>query len=239
MILNLRFFWGNSLRRKSMVKKEIRGKFILNLSLIFLLTIFSFPAFGQDIKPEEFSATGAKAESSEKGKPATSTEKPVSETPPNPEEAPGAPPSESPAEQAEKVFNPAVSVGDEAEQAQIILDKYPYKLAKEKDPFRPLIDKPMPIVMQSTKPVLDRPILPNTPPAPPPPPPLKLIVQGIVGNDAERLAMIFFENELIVVKKDEEVKGKFKVVDILPDKVVIYSNKEQMRRKFPIGGGKE
>ena len=79
---------------------------------------------------------------------------------------------------------------------------------------------------------------PMAAPPPPPPPPLKLSVQGIVGNDGERLAMIIFENEMKTVKKDEDVKGKFKVVDILPDKVVVYSNKEQMRRTFPIGGGK-
>ena len=45
--------------------------------------------------------------------------------------------------------------------------------------------------------------------------------------------------ELRVMKKDDEVNGKFKLVDILPDKVVVYSIKEQMRRTFPIGGGKE
>ena len=51
--------------------------------------------------------------------------------------------------------------------------------------------------------------------------------------------MIVFENKNYTIQKDQVVDGKFKVVDILTDKLIIYSNKEQMRRTFPIGGGKE
>ena len=78
-----------------------------------------------------------------------------------------------------------------------------------------------------------------SPPPPPPPKPIQLFVSGIVGNDQERLAIVKFENELRTIARDDVVKGQFKVVDILPDRVVIYSNREQMRRTFPLGGGKD
>jgi len=80
---------------------------------------------------------------------------------------------------------------------------------------------------------------PPKPPPPPPPKPIQLFVQGVCGNENERLAMIVFENKNYTIQKDQVVDGKFKVVDILTDKLIIYSNKEQMRRTFPIGGGKE
>ena len=128
---------------------------------------------------------------------------------------------------------------DEADQVETLTEKFPFKFEKEKDPFKPIVEKkvaqlpvaPPPSSIKKTS------YSSNQPPAPPPPPPLKLQLTGVVGNDSERLAMIMFENELKIVKKDEEVKGKFKVVEILPDKVVVYSNKEQMRRTFPLGQG--
>jgi hypothetical protein len=130
-------------------------------------------------------------------------------------------------------------VDDESIQADQIEGAHPYKLEKEKDPFKPLIEKPKPILIDREKQI--RPPTPTPTPGPTTPPvvPLKLAVQGIVGNESERLAMILYENQFYVLKKDQDVKGKFKVVDILTDKVVIYSILEQLRRTFPIGGGKE
>jgi len=48
-----------------------------------------------------------------------------------------------------------------------------------------------------------------------------------------------FENKFLTLKKNDTVDGKFKVVDILPDKIVIYSNREKIRRSFNVGGGSE
>lgn len=131
---------------------------------------------------------------------------------------------------------------DEADQVENLVEKFPFKLEKDlKDPFKPIVEKKVAALPQvaAPKPMLAKNAGSNAAPPPPPPPPLKMMVTGVCGNDADRLAMVMFENELITIKKDQEVKGKFKVVDILSDKVVVYSNKEQMRRTFPIGGGKE
>ncbi|MBF0546602.1 MAG: hypothetical protein HQM08_19305 [Candidatus Riflebacteria bacterium] len=126
----------------------------------------------------------------------------------------------------------------ETEQIETILQASKFKLEKEaKDPFRPLIEKkikppPAPPPMPKG---------PSGPPKPPPPPavkPLQLFIQGVCGNDSDRLAMVVFENKPLTIQKGQQVEGKFKVVDILNDKVIVYSEKEQMRKTFPIGGGK-
>lgn len=126
---------------------------------------------------------------------------------------------------------------DEVEQTNILAEHCKFQTPKQKDPFRPLVQKKVvlpPVVQRPTKPSG-----PSAPPPPPPPKPIQLFVSGIVGNEGERLAIVNFENKIHTVAKDADVDGKFKVVDILPDRVVIYSNKEQMRRTFAIGGGKE
>ncbi|MFZ2960562.1 MAG: hypothetical protein WA705_27085 [Candidatus Ozemobacteraceae bacterium] len=171
-------------------------------------------------------------------------------TPANPAEAPGPVAAEAPAgggggggeapvagaeAGSTAAANPAL---DESEQIEQILQASKFKLEKEaKDPFKPLVEKKiaMPVIPQAPRAVS----APKGPPPPPPVKPIALRVQGICGNDGDRLAMIEFETKAMTVTKDMVVDGKFKVVDILPDKLVIYSNKEQMRRTFPIGGGKE
>ncbi|MBF0498967.1 MAG: hypothetical protein HQM09_02440 [Candidatus Riflebacteria bacterium] len=167
-------------------------------------------------------------------------------TPANPAESPDQPKAETggggggkPTGTAETA--PAANTSlDETEQIDVIMQASKFKIENEnKDPFRPLVEKKiaMPVIPPSPKPSGGGGI--PKPPPPPPPKPIALHVQGICGNDNERLAMIEFEGKFQTVTKDMVVDGKFKVVDILPDKLVIYSNKEQMRRTFPIGGGKE
>ena len=67
-------------------------------------------------------------------------------------------------------------------------------------------------------------------------PPLKIYVKGIVGNEGIRYAVIDFEKEERTIVKDQVVDGKFKVIDIYSDRVVVYSNREQKRYTFKIGG---
>lgn len=127
---------------------------------------------------------------------------------------------------------------EEPERVEVLAGKYKFSPANEnKDPFKPLVVKK--VVLPPAPPPVVKPTGPAAPPPPPPPKPIQLFVSGICGNDNERLAMITFENKQYVVSKDMVVDGKFKVVDILPDRIVIYSNKEQMRRTFPLGGGKD
>lgn len=106
---------------------------------------------------------------------------------------------------------------------------------KNLDPFRPKIKKE--VVLPPPGPI--------TPPQPPKPdpkkekkiiPPLKIFVKGIVGNEGIRYAVIDFEKEERTVVKDQIVDGKFKVVDIYSDRIVVYSNAEQRRYTFKIGG---
>ena len=105
----------------------------------------------------------------------------------------------------------------------------------EKDPFKPMIEKEVVL-----PPVRQQPVAVKAPekkaPAAPPVKPIKLFVSGIVGNEGNRLAIVKFENEELTISKDQIVEGKFKVVDIYADRVVVYSNKEQRRHTFKIGG---
>ena len=66
-------------------------------------------------------------------------------------------------------------------------------------------------------------------------PPLKIFVKGIVGNEGVRYAVIVFENEEKTVVKNQIVDGKFKVIDIYSDRIVVYSNREERRYTFKIG----
>ena len=103
------------------------------------------------------------------------------------------------------------------------------------DPFRPKIKKE--VVLPPKPPTPPTPPKPDTDgPKPKPIPPLKIFVKGIVGNEGIRYAVINFENEERVVVKDQIVEGKFKVVDIYSDRIVVYSNREERRYTFKIGG---
>lgn len=105
----------------------------------------------------------------------------------------------------------------------------------EKDPFKPIIEKEVVLPPVRQQPVAVKPQEKKAP-APPPIKPIKLFVSGIVGNEGNRLAIVKFENEELTISKDQIVEGKFKVVDIYADRVVVYSNKEQRRHTFKIGG---
>ena len=63
----------------------------------------------------------------------------------------------------------------------------------------------------------------------------KIIVKSIVGEEEnDRYAVIEFEGKEITVRKDQIVENKFKVIDIFPDRMVIYSAKEQRRRTYKL-----
>lgn len=100
-----------------------------------------------------------------------------------------------------------------------------------KDPFDPIIKKKLPTIEPLP---VNPPIVKPPEPVKPPLPPLKLSVKGIVGSEEHRLALIMFENRELVVQPDQTVDGKFKVVTISPKEVIVYSNRDQMRRAFPI-----
>ena len=66
-------------------------------------------------------------------------------------------------------------------------------------------------------------------------PPLKITVKSIVGEEEnDRYAVIEFEGEELTVRKDQIVKNKFKVVDIFPDRMVVYSRLEQRRHTYKL-----
>ncbi|HEY9070341.1 MAG TPA: hypothetical protein VIV61_08775, partial [Candidatus Ozemobacteraceae bacterium] len=163
------------------------------------------------------------------------------ETPANPEEAPGAPPAEAAtgnigAEGAGDAANAAAPAVDEPEQIEMLAANHKFTPSNpSKDPFKPLVEKK--VVLPPPPPPSSIPKSSSAPPPPPPPKPIQLVVTGVCGNDNERLALITFEGKPYTVQKDQVIDGKFKVVDVMSDRLVIYSNKEQMRRTFPIGGG--
>lgn len=65
--------------------------------------------------------------------------------------------------------------------------------------------------------------------------PLKIIVKNIEGNNEDDYyAVIEFEGEEMTVRKDQIVEGKFKVIDIFSDRIVVYSNREQRRHTYKI-----
>lgn len=108
----------------------------------------------------------------------------------------------------------------------------------KKDPFKAIVEKK--VVAPPVRPTVVRTPSPNERrPAPPPVKPISIFVSGIVGNEGQRLAIIKFENDELTVAKDQIVDGKFKVVDIQADRVTVYSNKEQRRHTFKIGGEKD
>ena len=100
------------------------------------------------------------------------------------------------------------------------------------DPFKPVIVKK---VIDLIK--IDR----STKIEPPPVeqkkeviPPLKLKVTGICGNDGLRQAIIQFENDEYIVENGQVIDGKFKVVDVNSDKLVVYSIRESRRATFQL-----
>ena len=103
------------------------------------------------------------------------------------------------------------------------------------DPFRPIIRKE--VVKPPTPVVKVEPRKIDNTPKQKPIEPIKIVVKGIVGNEGGRLAIVDFENDKdLTLTKDQIVEGKFKVVDIFADRVIVYSNKEQRRHTFKIHG---
>ena len=123
----------------------------------------------------------------------------------------------------------------EQEQVDSLLNKYSFVTENaNKDPFKPIVEKKVVLPPVRTVQPVSRPQ--DSKPQAPPVKPIKVFVTGIVGNEGARLAVIKFENEEHTVSKDQIVDGKFKVVDIQNDRIVVYSNKEQRRHTFKIGG---
>lgn len=123
----------------------------------------------------------------------------------------------------------------EAEQVDALMNRFTFATENpKKDPFRPIVEKKVVLPPVRTVQPVARPQ--DAKPAPPPVKPIRLFVAGIVGNEGNRLAIVKFENEEYTISKDQIIEGKFKVVDVLSDRVVVYSNKEQRRHTFKIGG---
>lgn len=123
----------------------------------------------------------------------------------------------------------------ENEQIEALANKFTFATENpKKDPFKPLVEKKVILPPVRTVRPVSRPD--DSKPKPPPIKPIKLHVSGIVGGEGNRLAVVKFENNEYTITKDQVVDGKFKVVDIMNDRVVVYSNKEQRRHTFKIGG---
>ncbi|NCB37586.1 MAG: hypothetical protein EOM80_02345 [Erysipelotrichia bacterium] len=122
----------------------------------------------------------------------------------------------------------------EPDQVDALIGKYTFATENpKKDPFRPIVEKKVVLPpVRTVRPVAKT----DAKPAAPAVKPIRLFISGIVGNEGQRLAVVKFENNEYTLTKDQIVEGKFKVVDILSDRVVVYSNKEQRRHTFKIGG---
>lgn len=120
----------------------------------------------------------------------------------------------------------------EADNTDLIVQKHPFTLENQtKDPFKPLIVKPKPVVV-----VVDNSRQEEKKRIDPPPEikPLVVNVQGICGNEGSRWALVTYNNQVRVVTQDMVVDGAFKVVAIDPDRLIVYSNKHQSRQTFPL-----
>ena len=98
------------------------------------------------------------------------------------------------------------------------------------DPFKPVVTKKVivPVKIERQPEIVSDKIVEKTAPS------LKLKVFGICGNDGVREAVVQFENDEHVIKSGQVVNGKFKVVAIDANKVVIYSIREARRATFAL-----
>ena len=65
--------------------------------------------------------------------------------------------------------------------------------------------------------------------------PIVVLVKSIVGEEEnDRYAIIEFEGKELTVRKDQIVEKKFKVIDIYPDRMVVYSPREQRRHTYKL-----
>ncbi|MFZ2960561.1 MAG: hypothetical protein WA705_27080 [Candidatus Ozemobacteraceae bacterium] len=126
-------------------------------------------------------------------------------------------------------------VDDERGEVDRIASSGDYKLEKNsKDPFKPLVVKPPPVDVQREERGKD--VRPTPTPTPIPVPMLKIDIQGICGNDSGRWALAIFEGQPRVLTQDMTVDGKFKVVELRPDSVIVFSFRENARRSFSLAG---
>jgi Tfp pilus assembly protein PilP len=98
----------------------------------------------------------------------------------------------------------------------------------EHDPFKPLVQKKVkelvkPVETKTAK-VEEKKIVV----------PVKIKVAGICGNNSERLAVIEFEGGEYVVKVGQMINGKFSVVEILDDRIVIFAVAQSRRDVFKL-----
>jgi hypothetical protein len=126
----------------------------------------------------------------------------------------------------------------EQDQAQDIIEKHPFQLERDKDPFKPLVRPPPPkVFIPPPRPNREKDVKLTEKQLQPVVAPLKMQVLGIVGNDGERLAMIRFNNGIKILRENDEVAGEFKVIAIKPDQITVFSIRENCRRPFPLSYG--
>lgn len=68
--------------------------------------------------------------------------------------------------------------------------------------------------------------------------PLQVNVTGICGNDQIRQALIKLGNLEYTLVAGDMVEGKFSVVEVKPEEVVLYSVKESKRKVFKLSSAK-
>lgn len=135
-------------------------------------------------------------------------------------------------------ISPVDSATDpEGAEADAIASTAPYALENQKkDPFKAVI-QPKPKSEPDLSRKLEVKVIPtSTVKIDPPVPPLQIQVVGICGNDDGRWVLAVFENQPRVLAPDMVVEGKFKVMEIHADRMVIFSFRENLRRTFQIGG---
>ncbi len=98
------------------------------------------------------------------------------------------------------------------------------------DPFKPLVTKKIRIPEPPQEVITIREEEPRKIIVPP----VTVKVAGICGNSKNRYAVIEFEGSEYVVKSGETVNGKFSVVSILEDGIVIFSFEQSLRNVFKL-----
>lgn len=98
------------------------------------------------------------------------------------------------------------------------------------DPFKPLLTKKIRIPEPAQEVITIREEEPRKKIVPP----VTVKVAGICGNSKNRYAVIEFEGSQYVVKSGETVNGKFSVISILEDGIVIFSFEQSLRNVFKL-----
>lgn len=104
-------------------------------------------------------------------------------------------------------------------------------ISNAKDPFKPLVIKK---VIKYVEPVrLDKKnksIKPEIKVIAP----LKLKITGICGNSIKRQVVVQYKNKEYTLDAGQEIKNKFKVININTNKVTVFSIPESIRRTFKL-----